>query len=86
MGSPYGRAHRQLRAQWAPVVATGGVTCWRCTRLIGARERWDLGHDDADPTRYRGPEHATCNRATRTPGRATSADPSDPEPRVRAWW
>lgn len=74
----YQRAHRRLRAQWAPQVATGGVTCWRCGHPIGAREPWDLGHDD-DPTYYRGPEHAACNR-----GAARRAP--DPAPRTRAWW
>jgi hypothetical protein len=84
--SRYGRPHRQLRAQWAPRVASGGVTCWRCTRPIGAREAWDLGHDDDQPGRYQGPEHSACNRATRTPGRATSGLPADPAPLVAAWW
>lgn len=74
----YGRAHRQLRDQWAPLVAAGAVTCWRCNHLIGPRDPWDLGHDDHDRTRYRGPEHIACNRATRTPDRAA--------PRPSAWW
>jgi hypothetical protein len=86
VASPYGRAHRRLRAQWSPQVATGHVTCWRCRELIGAREPWDLGHDDDAPGTYRGPEHTTCNRATRTAGRATAADGGDPAPMVRRWW
>lgn len=75
----YGRAHEALRAQWKPVVEAGGATCWRCAKPIGARERWDLGHDDDDPSYYRGPEHVLCNRGA--PHRSP-----DPEPRVRAWW
>lgn len=60
----YGREHTELRAKWAPLVATGLVQCWRCLLLIPANEPWDLGHDDEDRTKYRGPEHAyKCNRA-----------------------
>ena len=25
---------------------------------------WDMGHRDDDPTRYAGPEHRRCSRAT----------------------
>jgi len=58
----YGAEHQALRRQWAPQVAAGVVCCWRCGELIlGA---WDLGHEDADRTRYAGPEHRRCNRAT----------------------
>lgn len=60
----YDAAHVAERARWAPKVAAGIVTCWRCGQLIGATEPWDLGHDDNDRTKYRGPEHAgRCNRA-----------------------
>ncbi len=60
----YGAAHQRLRAELTPKVATGTVTCWRCGTPITPTQPWDLGHDDHDPTRYRGPEHAnTCNRA-----------------------
>lgn len=61
----YGRAHRALRARWAPAVATGRVTCARegCGRLIAPNEEWDLGHvPGGGPRDYRGPEHAACNR------------------------
>lgn len=62
----YGRAHQRARARLAPLVATGTVVCARCGELIGAGEDWDLGHDDNDRLRYSGPEHARCNRATKT--------------------
>lgn len=62
----YGYAHRQARKRFARLVATGTVVCARagCGRLIDPDEDWDLGHDDSDRTRYVGPEHAACNRAT----------------------
>lgn len=66
----YGAEHDAERAKWAPDVAAGLVTCWRCLRRIAPGAPWDLGHDDVDRTIYRGPEHEACNRATsgRTPG------------------
>jgi hypothetical protein len=62
----YGTEHRQLRAQWEPLVKAGTVTCWRCRRLIvhDPRKRgggWHLGHDDHDRRIIRGPEHDDCN-------------------------
>ena len=60
----YGRAHKAKRASWAEVVAQGGVSCWRCGELIAPGDPFDLGHDDIDRTKYRGPEHVQCNRAT----------------------
>lgn len=65
----YGGSHQKLRAKLRPLVAAGGVKCWRCKEPIVpdpdiAGEGWDLGHDDDDRGRYRGPEHASCNRAT----------------------
>lgn len=60
----YGPKHRAERKRWAPLVASGNVKCWRCGEYIAADEPFDLGHDDADRTRYRGPEHQGCNRAT----------------------
>lgn len=47
-----------------PAVETGTVRCWRCGRVIHPAQAWDLGHVDGDPSRYPGPEHARCNRAT----------------------
>ncbi|WP_264916951.1 hypothetical protein, partial [Mycobacterium kiyosense] len=62
----YGWQHQQERAKWAPKVATGTVICWRCRLPIQLSEPWDLGHDDDNRDLYRGPEHAACNRATKT--------------------
>lgn len=59
----YGPEHHRLRRQWAKRVARGGVTCWRCGAPILPGQLWDLGHDDNDRTRYRGPEHRKANRA-----------------------
>ena len=59
----YGSAHQRERKRWAPHVAAGLVTCWRCGRRILPGQLWDLGHDDHDRGVYRGPEHPYCNRA-----------------------
>ena len=64
----YGYWHRQRRRSWAAKVEKGEVVCARCGRLIQVGQPWDLGHDDFDRTRYAGPEHRRCNRATK--GRA----------------
>jgi hypothetical protein len=45
-------------------VATGQIRCVRCGEVIASGEAWDLGHVDGDKTRYAGPEHRGCNRAT----------------------
>lgn len=60
----YDYRHRQLRERMKPTVEAGGVDCWRCTEPIQPGTPWDVGHDDDDRTRYRGPEHRSCNRAT----------------------
>jgi hypothetical protein len=59
-------------------VNSGGVDCWRCGERIEVGEAWDLGHDDVDRSRWRGPEHARCNRAAAA-RRRNRARPS------RAW-
>ena len=58
----YGPEYRKVRAQWAPMVAQGQVTCWRCGEFIPVGAAWDLGHDDGNAGVIRGPEHARCNR------------------------
>ena len=68
-----GHQHQKRRERIARVVAAGGVRCWRCGRPIHPREPWDLGHDDRDRSRYRGPEHAACDRATKAHAKARRA-------------
>ena len=60
----YGAAHQKLRKQIKPDVDAGRANCWRCGLRIERGQAWDLGHDDDDRSRYRGPEHVACNRAT----------------------
>jgi hypothetical protein len=77
----YGWTHQQVRASWAPSVATGTVRCARCGEPIGAGQPWDLGHHDTDRHIYIGPEHSACNRSTAHLRAAT-----DPQPRPRTLW
>lgn len=60
----YGSRHKTLRAVWARAVAAGNVRCSRCGKRIEPGAPWDLGHDDNDRSKYTGPEHQACNRAT----------------------
>lgn len=62
----YGGAHKARRKREAEQVDAGKAYCWRCTKPIAPGSVWDLGHDDNDPTKYMGPEHVACNRATST--------------------
>ena len=78
----YGYAHRQLRAWWAPRVATGLVQCWRCGVVIRADESWHLGHADGNRHVHKGPEHVDCNCRTNARERRVS----DPSPHVDRWW
>ena len=75
----YGMPHKKLRLELDALVRSGLAVCWRCGEPIGPREDWDLGHDDLDRSRYRGPEHVRCNRSTRSRLRA------DPKPRRVGW-
>jgi len=58
--------HQAIRAAWAPIVAAGQVSCWRCHEPIKPGQPWDLGHADHDITIYYGPECWPCNRSTMT--------------------
>ena len=58
----YGSKHQIERANWAPIVETGTVRCWRCDDLIEPGEDWDLGHRENRPSH---PEHVKCNRSNR---------------------
>lgn len=62
----YGAAHKARRRREAKLVEAGRATCWRCGKPIAPGGDWDLGHDDNDRTKYMGPEHVACNRATST--------------------
>jgi hypothetical protein len=65
----YGTEHRNRRKREAQRIKAGNVNCWRCGQPIPAdapSDAWDLGHDDNDRTKYMGPEHRACNRATST--------------------
>lgn len=72
----YGSSHQALRRRWANRVAAGEVNCWRCGDPIKPGMEWDLGHDDHDRSKYKGPEHARAadcreggNRATKGRGK-----------------
>jgi hypothetical protein len=60
----YGTGHQKMRAALKSTVEAGGVLCVRCREPIVPGEPWDLGHVDGDRSRYSGPEHRRCNRAT----------------------
>jgi energy-coupling factor transporter ATP-binding protein EcfA2 len=77
----YGSGHRKLRAHYQRRMDRGErFDCWRCGGRLDPN-RWDLGHDEDDRSKYRGPEHvgrdcpAGGNRATA--GRRT-AKPMQP--------
>ncbi len=68
----YGWQHQKLRAQYLPMVQAGKAICWRCGERISPAMQWDLGHDDNDRTKYRGPEHALAKDCKAGGNRATS--------------
>lgn len=61
----YDSKHRARRKREQRNVDAGNAYCWRCGELIPPDSDWDLGHDDNDRTKYMGPEHVACNRATK---------------------
>ncbi|RBO82080.1 AAA family ATPase [Nocardia puris] len=81
----YGQQHRKLREALAPTVRAGKAVCWRCQERIHPTEPWDLGHDDHDRRKYRGPEHVTCNRAAGARSSGRHRKSSGPKPRSREW-
>lgn len=66
----YGSAHRKIRKHLAPHVAAGLFNCARCQEPINPGEPWDLDHNDEDRSKYNGPTHSRCNRATAGRGRS----------------
>ncbi len=74
----YGGDHQAKRRAAARLVASGAARCARGAdcfyaelvdgKLVGGLikpgEPFDLGHDDVDRSKYSGPEHRRCNRAT----------------------
>lgn len=65
----YGAEHDRLRAEYDRRMANGErFICWRCAERGRPHEvdpmYYDLGHDDLDRSRYRGPECVAGNRAT----------------------
>jgi hypothetical protein len=57
-------------------IAPPGQPCTKCGKptypsgnAVHGHCGWDVGHDDFDRTKYSGPEHACCNRATNRRGR-----------------
>lgn len=68
----YGWKHQALRAEIKPIVDAGRAKCWRCTKPIRPGQKWDLGHDDHDRTKYRGPEHALAKDCEAGGNRATA--------------
>jgi hypothetical protein len=82
----YGSRHRELREQWRPHVEEGKVICSRCKLPIRQGEPWDLGHDDHDRTKYKGPEHMDCNRgASKRPATQVTPAVNPPAPLDPKW-
>jgi hypothetical protein len=82
----YGERHRRLRTEWAREVKKGTVRCARCGKFIAPDADWDLGHDDHNRSKYKGPEHATCNRrAAGQAARAAQLAAARPRRTSRRW-
>jgi hypothetical protein len=80
----YGADHKRLRAIWAKVVESGDAYCARCGKWISPGSPWDLGHDDKDRTKYKGPEHRKCNRGAPGIARGQAAN-TVPRRQSRVW-
>lgn len=81
----YGGSHQAKRAAIQRRMDRGETfNCWRCGLPVDPAN-WDLGHDDHDRTKYRGPEHPgrECPAGgNRQPlARRLAQKPADPEPR-----
>lgn len=83
----YGHYHRKLRAKWQGLINEGGVNCTRCGRGIPTGDRtWHLGHDDEDRTKYRGPEHGSCNVGAASKKAHERRRGANPTPRPQTQW
>ncbi|SRX93573.1 hypothetical protein MSP7336_01812 [Mycobacterium shimoidei] len=87
----YDYRHQRLRKQFEPLVRSGRAVCWRCGLPIKPDAKWDLGHDDNDRTKYRGPEHvgrecpAGGNRGTAGRGRGQATTATGGVDTTRQW-
>jgi len=79
----YTKRHEAERKRWKPKVDAGLVNCWRCGQWLDPAQPWDLGHDDQDRTKYRGPECIACNRGA---GARASNAKRGYLPRVNRQW
>lgn len=90
----YGTAHEKLRAQWKPLVDSGQAWCAETVciepggRWIRPGTPWDLAHT-SDRSGYKGPAHASCNRAdggrrSRSRGRLSRV-PASLQPATPLW-
>lgn len=60
----YDAAHDRLGHDYQRRMDDGErFDCWRCGRQLGTRRGidWQLGHDDHDRSKHRGPECPDCN-------------------------
>lgn len=57
----YGHKHQVKRREYQKVVDAGAAECWRCGVPIPPGGEWQLGHDPADRTKYKGVECIPCN-------------------------